>query len=320
MTLLLSLSSSHGRISIFNSPQTQKQRVNDEFKRIKKSYFGKVRIQHPDKGGDAEVFKETQSSFEILRDLFRKELVSSFADYLSSKKDETAEGFDDILRGFRTGDVPSYEYYEDAAEEEMPRYRVEKAKSGRSQCVKVRIYTSFECECLDEWNNESISQLHIFTMDFQCKTKAKAKPKAKAKAKPKKGKKNNKNNKPKDQDREGETPAATCSSAALVEVAAAPTTLCTEVTADTKFIAKNSLRFGSLMNDNTGTYTHWHHLKCWRVPSKVWSGFTVPENADIVLKDLLRMDEVLLSGLGELSEEEQREIAEHVMDRSNVSL
>lgn len=46
----------------------------------------------------------------------------------------------------------------------------------------------------------------------------------------------------------------------------------------------------------------------------------MPENADIVLKDLLRMDEVLLSGLGELSEEEQREIAEHVMDRSNVSL
>ena len=89
-----------------------KTRVEDEFKIIKKSYFRQILTKHPDKGGDAEVFKKTQTSFEIIRDLFRKEgLVSSFADYfLKSKKDVTADTFDDIFQSYDTGEVPSYEY------------------------------------------------------------------------------------------------------------------------------------------------------------------------------------------------------------------
>lgn len=95
-------------------------------------------------GGDAETFREIQSSFHILKDLFLKEgkqSTFSFGRYLDTstdgKADASIDGFEDILKEYQSG-VASYDYYEAAAEEEVPLYRVEIAKSGRSQCAKVR--------------------------------------------------------------------------------------------------------------------------------------------------------------------------------------
>ncbi len=35
------------------------------------------------------------------------------------------------------------------------------------------------------------------------------------------------------------------------------------------FIGKGEIRLGSL-DEQSGSYTRWHHLACWRVPAKVW--------------------------------------------------
>ena len=43
--------------------------------------------------------------------------------------------YNDFWEEFSNGATPSYEYYEEMAQEEMPGYKVELAKSGRSQCV-----------------------------------------------------------------------------------------------------------------------------------------------------------------------------------------
>lgn len=150
---------------------------------------------------------------------------------------------------------------------------------------------------MDRWMDGKTNLIFVYyfiSIYSQCKKPAKKKAKQKSKA--------NKTSKSIEQEAEKNSPAATCSSTAVVN----------------KFIPKDSLRFGRLMNE-TGTYTNWHHLLCWRVPSKVWTGFTMPEDADVVLQDLLRMDEVLLSGVDDLTEEEKREVIEHVMNRNNVS-
>lgn len=42
--------------------------IGEEFTRIRQVYLKKVLVCRPDKGGDADVFREVQNSFEILRD------------------------------------------------------------------------------------------------------------------------------------------------------------------------------------------------------------------------------------------------------------
>ncbi len=98
-------------------------------------------------------------------------------------------------------------------------------------------------------------------------------------------------------------------------IATASTTLSTD---DPKFIPKGQVRIGRLKPE-TGTYTNWNHLNCWRVPARVYEGLTNPTNADTIRNDLLHMDEILISGFGELAEEDKNEFIEHIMDRSHVS-
>jgi len=38
---------------------------DEEFKIVKKSYFSAARKSHPDKGGDAAVFRELHTAFEV---------------------------------------------------------------------------------------------------------------------------------------------------------------------------------------------------------------------------------------------------------------
>ena len=39
--------------------------LSEEFSRVKKSYFKTILLCHPDKGGDADVFREVLEAFEV---------------------------------------------------------------------------------------------------------------------------------------------------------------------------------------------------------------------------------------------------------------
>eukprot|EP00808_Paulinella_micropora_P029881 g25863.t1 len=106
------------------------QSISEEFAKLKKEYFKKVLVAHPDKGGDPAVFRELRTSWEVLREAFEKEEVTSFA-ALSA---QAAEGYDKIYTDLDDLPTQPYEYYAAAAEEPVPGYRVELAKSGRSEC------------------------------------------------------------------------------------------------------------------------------------------------------------------------------------------
>ena len=137
---------------------------NEEFRIVKKQYFRQALIHHPDKGGDADKFRVIQTSFELLRDLHRGKTTrkNSNSKYTwlfsecfkvggtsggSNKKSDdddddvdvdidVDEEFDmsayDV--DFSSMETPSWMFYEEVAEEELPIYRVELAKSNRSKC------------------------------------------------------------------------------------------------------------------------------------------------------------------------------------------
>jgi hypothetical protein len=68
-----------------------------------------------------------------LRNLFQKKQVpSSFAAYLEDDN-APANSYDEIYDQFGE-DIPSYEHFSEAAEEAVPSYKVELARSNRSQC------------------------------------------------------------------------------------------------------------------------------------------------------------------------------------------
>lgn len=112
--------------------------IQDEFSKIKKLYFKKVLVCHPDKGGNPDDFRTVQTSFEVLRDLFDKGRVDTFAPSAGSGAESapssSAESYAGVYDDFASMPTPSWEYYYSAAEEAVPTYRVELAKSGRSAC------------------------------------------------------------------------------------------------------------------------------------------------------------------------------------------
>jgi hypothetical protein len=106
--------------------------LDAEFRVLKSSYHRAVLRAHPDKGGDREVFEDIQNSFEVLRGMFANREVDSFVQAAASRK-STARAFE-FAEATRPKSTPSWEYYAAAAEETVPIYRVEPAKSGRSAC------------------------------------------------------------------------------------------------------------------------------------------------------------------------------------------
>lgn len=201
--------------------------LDEEFSRIKKAYFKKVLVSHPDKGGSADDFRDVQTAFELLRTMFEKKKVASF----QTAGDSSTGAFKDVKKDFERSEMPSWDYYYSAAEESVPTYRVEPAKSGRSACVQ----------------------------------KGKAKK------------------------------------------------------CDDPIIEKGEIRIGS-MDSQSGTYTRWVHLECWRVPSKVWLGLPDLDTCSDPNKfrdALLRMNEVLFCGFEELSESDQNLIVFYVMNKEN---
>ncbi|KAK7233334.1 hypothetical protein SO694_00109070 [Aureococcus anophagefferens] len=110
--------------------------IEDEFKVIKKAYHRKILVAHPDKGGDAATFREVNASFEVLRGYFDKKKVDSFA----VEKDTRDFDFDagGGLRGRRPrpeGGFKSWDFYYEASNWDVPTYRVEPARSDRSNRV-----------------------------------------------------------------------------------------------------------------------------------------------------------------------------------------
>ena len=109
------------------------QGLQQEFGFIKKAYFKRVLACHPDKGGDPAVFRDVQGAFEVLRDLFDNGGIASFAPS-SSQSTATASSYERKMADMADLPTPSWEYYAEAAEEPVPSYRVELAKSARSAC------------------------------------------------------------------------------------------------------------------------------------------------------------------------------------------
>ena len=202
--------------------------VQDEFSVIKKCYFRAILKNHPDKGGDVIAFRQAQAAFEVLRGLFESGRVSAFSDSLDM---DTEAGYGDSMNGFQSRSVPSWDFYAAAAEEVVPTYRVELAKSNRSSCCQ----TGNAKHCLDE------------------------------------------------------------------------------------SIAKGEVRIGSIDSD-AGCYGRWVHLKCWRVPSKVWLGLPDPDKCTDAKRfeaALVSMSAVLICGIGELPPAERRAVAHFTMNKEN---
>ncbi|KAJ1424820.1 hypothetical protein B484DRAFT_398175 [Ochromonadaceae sp. CCMP2298] len=107
------------------------ENLPEEFAKIKKAYYRKALATHPDKGGDAADFREVQISFEVLRDMLDKHLIDSFV--LGVDKSVRKE-YGNVSQDFSNIPTPSWEYFYTAAEESVPAYRVELAKSNRSAC------------------------------------------------------------------------------------------------------------------------------------------------------------------------------------------
>ena len=88
-----------------------------EFQAIKKCYHKRVLVVHPDKGGDAALFREVTACFEALKGMFTCKRISTF---VGMGSEPTGEAFSRSWSDFDGAPVPSWEYYASAAEEEMP--------------------------------------------------------------------------------------------------------------------------------------------------------------------------------------------------------
>lgn len=103
-----------------------------EWALIKKAYFKRILAVHPDKGGDAAVFRDVQASFEVLRQLF-DESDFSFS-FVAAQDQSTTDIYKGSKDDFKDAPTPSWEYYAEAAKEVSATYRVELARSSRSRC------------------------------------------------------------------------------------------------------------------------------------------------------------------------------------------
>eukprot|EP00816_Leptocylindrus_hargravesii_P011202 CAMPEP_0196823472 /NCGR_PEP_ID=MMETSP1362-20130617/87626_1 /TAXON_ID=163516 /ORGANISM="Leptocylindrus danicus, Strain CCMP1856" /LENGTH=362 /DNA_ID=CAMNT_0042203353 /DNA_START=1 /DNA_END=1090 /DNA_ORIENTATION=- len=74
------------------------------------------------------------------------------------------------------------------------------------------------------------------------------------------------------------------------------------------------------MEPTYGSYSKWVHLKCWRVPSKIWLGLPDPTtctDSALFADALSGMNEVLICGFDELDEDRKCLVLQHVMEKSN---
>ena len=99
---------------------------------IRRAYHRKVLATHPDKGGDAQEFRDVQSAFEVSASFMIEVASSPSVGSEENNQTSTSDVFQNAADYFAAkearGDTQSYDYYAEAAEEDVPTYRVEPAK------------------------------------------------------------------------------------------------------------------------------------------------------------------------------------------------
>eukprot|EP00038_Savillea_parva_P024827 m.45183 g.45183 ORF g.45183 m.45183 type:complete len:515 (+) comp6619_c0_seq2:54-1598(+) len=81
-------------------------------------------------------------------------------------------------------------------------------------------------------------------------------------------------------------------------------------------IPQGSIRAG-MLEEVAGTYTRWVHIDCWRVPARIWQALPDPittPDPEAFETALMAMDELVISGLSELSHDHLMEVVYHTMD------
>ena len=106
-----------------------------QFQYIKKCYRTKILATHPDKGGDPAVFRQVQTSFEVLRELHATGAIGDSFETAAQNDVEADDYYAQCWEDFGSTTF-SWEYYYAATETVEPGYRIELAKSGRSKCKK----------------------------------------------------------------------------------------------------------------------------------------------------------------------------------------
>mmetsp|Transcript_11387 Transcript_11387/g.27144 ORF Transcript_11387/g.27144 Transcript_11387/m.27144 type:complete len:994 (+) Transcript_11387:336-3317(+) len=267
--------------------------MEDEFKVIKTLYRAKILEDHPDKGGDPAVFRKTRAAFYVIRDLKNNGGVTSFLSVAKNDESNIDDMYDEFWEQFSKGATPSYEYYEEMAQESVPGYRVELAKSGRSKCDACK-------------NGRS-------------KLSAPAKLADGTEASGQNGKTKSSN---------GDSKSSSTGTA-LVAVSEGPrrssrtkkkpdmlAMATVDKKKDPKLIPQGNIRIGSL-DDQSGSYGRWNHLVCWRVPYRIWAGLTDMTDPQQVKQDLLLLEDVLFDGVSTLPEKELNLLISHIMDEKN---
>lgn len=118
--------------------------ITEEFQRVKKIYFKGCLVHHPDKGGSEEVFKSLLAAWEVVRDLYDKRQVHAqgFPYYFAGVGVQQEREVKAPKGGAAGGPRPSWEWFQETANEPVPTYMVERAKSGRSACVEKSVVVS----------------------------------------------------------------------------------------------------------------------------------------------------------------------------------
>ena len=106
---------------------------DEQFNQIKRAYRKKALIHHPDKGGNHEQFLILQTAFEYLRDQVYDTNGPQIHDFTTQRED-----FGTTYEEVKKRDVPSWEYYKEAPDEDVPMYVFEYATSNRSSCVSCK--------------------------------------------------------------------------------------------------------------------------------------------------------------------------------------
>jgi hypothetical protein len=169
--------------------------IEEEFSKVKKTYFKKVLVCHPDKGGDSDTFRLIQTSFETLRDMWSAGKITSFVAFLKSRKNrpkkskgpakaqsssasegpesfdfaEFAHAYNERFNEFDSFRQPDFDYFERAQHEEMPKYRVERAKTGRAKCTQKQQVR----KPIAKWHgegNEDIEKESVKCMSYDSET------------------------------------------------------------------------------------------------------------------------------------------------------
>lgn len=116
--------------------------LEQEFQVIRSAHRKQILVCHPDKGGTAESFRAVQAAFNVLKELYQKKSIDSFATHLN---DDASQNYHESFQDANDMPVPPWDFYEEAPEENVPGYRVEPAKSGRSKC-KQKGRAAKKCE------------------------------------------------------------------------------------------------------------------------------------------------------------------------------